>query len=285
MYQEKEEKYFKLSCMYSLGIHVAVFILLLVSLGFEAKSIQAGSAAPKEIIEAVAVDKTVVQKEIQKIKKQEQRKRAAESAKKKQLERLKQEAKERERVAKRNVEEMKLQQKALQKKQMLAKQKAEKELKALKKQQTLAKKRLADLKKKSLKTGKSKKDAVKTEQEKMLAAALTKEQQQLASVHNKIIASEMARYKALILNAIGQHWIMPTNVNSKLFTRVLIRLAPGGVVLDVKVLKGSGRLVLDRSVISAIWKASPLPVPADTALFEKFRELRLTVKPEGILTS
>ncbi|MBN1684012.1 MAG: cell envelope integrity protein TolA [Gammaproteobacteria bacterium] len=91
------------------------------------------------------------------------------------------------------------------------------------------------------------------------------------------------KYKTMILNTIGQHWIMPKNVNKNLSTQLLIHLAPGGMVLNVDVIKSSGDSVLDRSVITAIWKSSPLPVPNDPLMFDQFRLLHLTVKPEGLL--
>lgn len=90
-------------------------------------------------------------------------------------------------------------------------------------------------------------------------------------------------YKTLILNAIGQHWIMPKNVDPQMTTELLVRLAPGGIVLRVEMTKSSGNDALDQSVINAIWKSSPLPVPADESNFESFRLLHLTVKPEGFL--
>ena len=52
------------------------------------------------------------------------------------------------------------------------------------------------------------------------------------------------------------------------------------MVLNVSVLKSSGNEALDRSAIAAVNKASPLPVPKDSAAFSAFRNFTLTVKPE-----
>ena len=36
----------------------------------------------------------------------------------------------------------------------------------------------------------------------------------------------------------------------------------------------------DRSVLSAVRKASPLPMPADPALYEQFREIEFVFRPD-----
>ncbi len=62
----------------------------------------------------------------------------------------------------------------------------------------------------------------------------------------------------------------------------MIRLGPGGAVLNVQVSRSSGDPALDSSARAAVFKASPLPVPNDPDLFNQFREIRLTVKPEDV---
>jgi colicin import membrane protein len=94
---------------------------------------------------------------------------------------------------------------------------------------------------------------------------------------------EIDRYKSLIISAISHQWIVPENVKKGLECRLKVRVAPAGVVMDVKLLKASGDAALDRSAEAAIYKASPLPVPKEAALFNEFREFNLTVRPEGIL--
>jgi colicin import membrane protein len=52
-------------------------------------------------------------------------------------------------------------------------------------------------------------------------------------------------------------------------------------VLNIKLLRSSGDAALDYSARTAVLKSAPLPVPSDPQLFEQFRELRLTVRPES----
>lgn len=96
---------------------------------------------------------------------------------------------------------------------------------------------------------------------------------------------EVDKYKALIIQAISQQWIMPEDLKKGLEAKLVVRVAPGGMVIDVKVVQSSGDPVLDRSAQTAIYKASPLPVPQDNAVFDKFRTINLTVRPEGIIAS
>lgn len=93
------------------------------------------------------------------------------------------------------------------------------------------------------------------------------------------IAGEVDKYKALILNAISQQWILPQNADSTMSSQFRIRLAPNGSVLEVALIRSSGDSILDRSAQSAIYKASPLPVPSDPTTFNLFRDISLTVRP------
>ncbi|MCZ6914729.1 MAG: cell envelope integrity protein TolA, partial [Rickettsia endosymbiont of Ixodes persulcatus] len=91
------------------------------------------------------------------------------------------------------------------------------------------------------------------------------------------------KYRHLILQSIAQQWIIPPELNKHLEAKLVVRLAPGGMVLEVIVVKSSGNAILDRSAQTAVYKASPLPVPKSN-LFNTFRQINLTVRPEGVLT-
>lgn len=201
-------------------------------------------------------------------------------ARKKQIEeekrRIKQLVLQKEQEAKR-LEELKHKQELLQKKQQ---QETEK-LAQLKKKQ-------AEEKAKSDKANaeKAKEELARAEKAK---AELAEKQRQAATqqaaqdaAKKAHIAGEVDKYKAMIVNAISRQWILPENVNSGLKSQFRIRLAPDGAVLEVSLTRGSGDPVLDRSAQTAIWKASPLPVPTDPETFNMFREISLTVRPENV---
>jgi colicin import membrane protein len=96
-------------------------------------------------------------------------------------------------------------------------------------------------------------------------------------------AATTDKYRHLILQAIAQQWIIPPKISKDLETKLTVHLAPGGMVLEVIIVKSSGNPVLDRSAQTAVYKASPLPVPKK-GLFQTFRQINLTVRPEGVIT-
>jgi colicin import membrane protein len=161
----------------------------------------------------------------------------------------------------------------------LAKQKQaqEKEIAQMKQKQAQEAERLAKLKAQEL-------EKQKLEKEKALAQAQAIKDAQMkaeALAAQQRNAGEVDKYKALILNAIRDQWILPENVNPDLSSQFVIRLAPTGAVLDVRLARSSGDIILDRSAQAAIYKASPLPVPHDAQVFNMFREISLTVRPSN----
>ena len=88
--------------------------------------------------------------------------------------------------------------------------------------------------------------------------------------------NEINRYVGLITQAIQAQWTQLPGVDQqKLATTMLIRLAADGTVLQVQNVGSSGNPALDRLALTAVYKASPLPVPTDPALFASFRELKV----------
>jgi colicin import membrane protein len=121
--------------------------------------------------------------------------------------------------------------------------------------------------------------------EKSLRQQLLNEEIKLQGTQLRQAQGEVNKYKALILQAISEHWIIPTQANKHLYCELMIRTAPGGMVLDVQVTKTSGDPSLDSSARAAVLKASPLPVPSNPDAFQAFRQFVLKVKPENILDS
>lgn len=119
--------------------------------------------------------------------------------------------------------------------------------------------------------------------EKSLREQLLNEEIKLQGQQSRQSQGEVNKYKALIIQAISENWIVPPQANKKLYCELMIRVAPGGMVLDVKVTKTSGDPSLDASARAAVLKSSPLPVPKDSDAFESFRQFVLKVKPENII--
>lgn len=155
----------------------------------------------------------------------------------------------------------------------------------------LEKQLLADLKKQTKQNNKkaaqkSLEQAMEKEMQDVAAKSL---QQQLLHAQQHAAGAKVRgivdKYKALILEAISQRWLVPPGTDKNLYAELFIHLAPGGAVLDVQVTKSSGLAAFDRSAKDAVFKASPLPVPNETVAFDQFRQFVLKVKPNNIIAA
>lgn len=121
--------------------------------------------------------------------------------------------------------------------------------------------------------------------EQTLRQQLLNESIKLKGTQTRLAQGVVDKYKALIIQAISENWVIPIQANKKLYSVLLIRVAPGGMVLDVQITQSSGDPSLDSSARAAVMKASPLPVPSEAAAFEPFRQFALKVKPENVMTN
>lgn len=149
---------------------------------------------------------------------------------------------------------------------------------------------LADLKIQAEKEKKLRQKAMLKAMEKEFKEQAAKSlQQQLLQEQQRVVGAKMRgevnKYKALILQAIARQWLVPMGVDKTLSSELLIRVAPGGAVMDVQIIRSSGDVSLDRSARDAVFKASPLPVPSDEDSFEQFRQFVLKVKPQNLTAS
>lgn len=68
-------------------------------------------------------------------------------------------------------------------------------------------------------------------------------------------------YQSTVMNKIKQQWIFPESIDKDLLAVIIIRIAKDGSITIGKIEKSSGNPLFDRSALSAIRKASPLPPP------------------------
>lgn len=92
-------------------------------------------------------------------------------------------------------------------------------------------------------------------------------------------AGVVDEYTAKIQGKIRRNIVMPPDVAQDARAEFLVTLLPGGTVLSARLTRSSGNAAYDNAVERAILKAQPLPLPADVAMFSRFRELRLVFKP------
>ncbi|AZV74554.1 cell envelope integrity protein TolA [Coxiella burnetii] len=251
----------------SIFLHVVLLLALISNLSSSETYRMNNLNRPVKIIQAMAVSQTAIDNQTKQIKQeqeqeQEQKRAALEARRQEQKRKLA--LKKQQIIAQKHLA-------ALKARQLQLKHEAEK--KALEQKKAIALKKQRETKQRQL--------AVKQQQlqEKLLEQEMQQEKAQITKTQTAQMQGVLNQYKAQIIQAIQQQWIVPANANKNLSCILLIRLAPGGAVLSVETARSSGDPVLDRSARVAVFKASPLPVPKDSATFSEFRELRLTVRP------
>lgn len=263
--------------IYAVLVHIAFFTVLVMS--FEWTPTPVGSAAPEvDIIEAVVIDETRIRAEQERLKQAEARKTAEEARKRDQL-RKAEEARVRE---EQRLVQLKKEQEAARK----AAEVAEKQAAEAKKQAEVAKKQVEAARK--AEDARRAEDARKAEEARKAAetarkAADAKRAEEAAATRERAAReqSEVDKYVVIIKQKVERNWIKPVQWQG-LRCRVRVNLIPGGDVIDVKIVAGSGDALFDSSVEAAVRKASPLPVPsASDPLFDRFRELEFVFNPQG----
>ncbi len=135
-------------------------------------------------------------------------------------------------------------------------------------------KRLEELERQRVENERKRREAEEAERQRRLQAELDAEEARLEAMRS----GELARYIFAIQQKIQRNWIQPPSAHPGIECVVNVRQLPGGEVVSVQFASCNGDDAVRRSIEAAIFKASPLPEPANPALFE--RNLRITVKPE-----
>lgn len=282
---------FNRALVFSVTFHVILFSAIFLRFAFTAeRQPKALVIAPQtKPIEAVAIQEEALQAEIKRLEdidKEKARTQKAEAdrllAEKKRLEQQKKAEEQRLAQLKKEQEEAKRKLAEEQKRLAAERKKAE--------EQRLA--RIADEKAQKERDEKAKAERLKQEKiaeqkrarESELARQMADEEARLNAAQEAERLREIDRYKIMVSQQIMRYWLVQGSPKSTDTTRLLVRVAPSGVVLDVRIDVSSGNDALDRSAVAAVYKASPLPVPEKAELFKSFRELRLTLRPDSIMS-
>jgi colicin import membrane protein len=176
--------------------------------------------------------------------------------------------------------------KAEQEKKHQEKQQLEQSITDLKQQQVNAQQQVnqqtANLKAQSdhLAKLKAEDDALAQRQKTADSAARRKQlAQEIASeetAHNAGLASALQKWKALIEIKIHNNWTPPPSTPDNLSCIVEVTQVPGGTVTNAQVPSCNGDDAVVQSIITAVYRSSPLPGPPDPSLFDQGKSLRLT---------
>lgn len=270
--------------------HLALLGILVFSLDWTPK-LEIGGKPRPEAIKAVAVDDTKIQEEIkrqealekqketeaeERLKKIEEQTRQAEAARKKEEQRLA-EIKKKEAAEKKRQAEIKRKKEAEAKR--LAEEKKKKELERKKREEEKRKAEAEKKRKAAEAKRKAEEEKKRIAAEKALQEQLAAERAALDAARERANQSVVAEYTSAIKQKVQRNWIRPSATSSGLSCEVRVTLIPGGDVASVRVVKSSGDAVFDRSVEAAVRRAAPLPLPPDSALFDRFRDLQFLFKP------
>lgn len=275
--------------MLSVLMHIAIGVVFVISLEFTPKTPR--QMQPEvNVIEAVAVDESKIQYELDKLKKAEQRKKDEEDRHQRELESDAQRAKRQRETEEQHLAELK-KKKELEKQnltQLEKKKKAEAELAA--KQQEHLKKLQKDNDELALKKKQEQQELDKiamqrkmeTEQaaERERQDALKKQQERERAEKDAVAKQAVGEFTALIKAKVESVWIKPTNFAPGSACTVSVKLIPTGDVVDSKLSNCTGGDIFSRSVETAVQKASPLPVPKDPVAFDRMRDIDFLFKPQ-----
>ncbi|TLU61235.1 cell envelope integrity protein TolA [Thalassotalea litorea] len=297
---------------YSIALSVALILHLGLgaALLFNADSTPKPVAMPKNnmpVIDAVVVDQSKLQKQVEKLEQQkaaakaredkrikELERRAADAQKKRQQEadrikRLEQERKRKEvekrkaddaakkSKAKADAEEKNRRKKEQERKQAEkaaadAKAKRQKEEAAAKKAEEARKQREAEDRRRK------KEAAERAEQERLLEQQMMEEMSARQQARNQQVLTEVQKYVALITQTIQRNFIMDENTMKGKSCDLKVKLAPSGFVISVTPIKGDQ--IVCQEAVKAVNKAGTLPVSQDPDVFKQMSEINLKYTPE-----
>ena len=134
-------------------------------------------------------------------------------------------------------------------------------------------KRLEDIERQELENQRQRLVAEEAELLRQRQAELDAEDMRLAS----LTASDEARWAFAIQQQITRNFIRPASAPEDLECVVNVRQLPGGQVVSVEIGRCNGDDAVQRAIVAAVHKASPLPSPDNPSVFD--RDLTITFKP------
>lgn len=149
-------------------------------------------------------------------------------------------------------------------------EKLKKERQEREKQQRLAEKRRAE------EQAKQQEEQAQRARESALKASLEAEAQQREQSR---VQGVVDNHMVIIGQKVTRNWNRPTSTPSGLICRVDVSLLPNGDIKAATIIQSSGNRLFDRSVLTAIYKAAPLPLPTDRYAAAKFRQFIFNFNP------
>jgi len=270
----------------SIGLHLVLLVILTVSLSH--------STAPKmpvakkvNTVKAVVIDASIVEQEVQKLKRAEEAKVNKQIAQKNKLDQQARQAREKRKKEEKRLADLKRKEKKRQK-ELALKEKAEREKKKRElaklnqQKKDLEKKRLDEQKKLETIAAKrkaeeaaalKKKQAAETEarrkaQEEEMRQQMLEEERRLAkqTAQNQKLLSQ---YIYQIQKKVEVNWNAPASMTAGWSCEIIVEQNRFGEVQNVQMKQCSGSDAFKSTVERAVRKASPLPEAPNNDVFDK----------------
>lgn len=245
----------------STAVHVCVGVLLSLSISPSVHVPEIQVAAPAPIIQATMIDASDIQQKIDNIKEDKRRKAQAEADKRARDKKAREEAAEKKREADRRAKEkadVEKKRKEEERRKKEAEEKAKKEAEERRKKEEQEKK------------ARQEQEAQERQMQEQLEQELAARQQ----AKQRQVLSEIDKYQALIKQTIQRSWRKEDYMKGK-YCRLNLRLAPNGLVTQLKVLEGDD--IVCQSAQAAIYKIDTLPVSPDPDVFNEMKSINLTL--------
>ncbi len=240
-------------------IHLGLVLAMLVSFNShqQVEAIEIAVSPPKKI-QAKAISSTEVEKLVQEKQRQENAAIRAEQERKRRIQQEKDRKRKAEQDKKRKAEADR-------------KRKADAERK---KREEAERKKREDEKKKQEEIERKQREEEERRKREEEARLKAEAEARVQAAQEQRVLGELAKFTALIKSKVSRNWIVGNNTGQCVLE---VKLAPGGLILDVRQISGGADLC--RSAMAAVYKSDPLPVSNDPAVFNKMRTLRLDLDP------
>jgi colicin import membrane protein len=239
---------------YSVLLHMGFLGLLVLSIHWSSSVLPAmgGRNPDAEPVKATVVDQGLIDQQMAMLKAEQDKKQQE----KQQLEQ--------------NITNLKQQ-------QLTAQQQLSQQLADMQKQSQAEQDKLARLKADAAALDKQRKTADGAARRKQLQDEINAEEQ----AQDSRLASYLQKWEALIELKIHNNWVKPPSTPDNLSCLVVVTQVPGGTVTNAQVPTCNGDDAVVQSIVTAVYKSSPLPPPPDPSLFDKGRTLNLTFVNKG----
>jgi len=270
----------------SISLHLVLLVILTVSLSHSTPPKMPGDKKV-DTVKAVIIDASVVEQEVQKLKRAEENKRNKQIAQKNKLDQQAKKAREQRKKEERRLVELKRKEKKRQqeqaKKAKAERDKKQKELAKLEqKKKELEKKRKEEQKKIDALAAKRKAEEAAAEKKRLAAEAEVRRKAQEAEMRQQMLEEErrlakqsaenqklLSQYVYQIQKKVEANWNAPASMTAGWSCEIMVEQNRFGEVQNVQMKKCAGSDAFKSTVERAVRKASPLPEAPNNDVFEK----------------